>query len=118
MAEVLERLRDLIGHYPGAGFVARLRPQRLSYESDYDHLSRFGEWSDGDDPAGGGVMRHPGECGARPPSCNPAISAMVRRALGWAGAPYVTRQVLAKTLAKEEGGDGWDRRRGNQPDAV
>lgn len=53
VAEVLERLRDLIGHYPGAGFVARLRPQRLSYESDYDHLSRFGEWSDGDDPAGG-----------------------------------------------------------------
>lgn len=50
---VLDQLRDLLGHYPGAGFVARLRPQRLSYESDYDHLSRLGEWSDGDDPAGG-----------------------------------------------------------------
>ena len=51
--EVLDQLRDLLGHYPGAGFVARLRPQRLSYESDYDHLSRLGEWSDGDDPAEG-----------------------------------------------------------------
>lgn len=55
VAHVLERLRDLIGHYPEAGFVARLRPQRLSYESDYDHLSRYGEWNDGEDPAGGGA---------------------------------------------------------------
>jgi RecB family exonuclease len=50
-----ERLRRLIAHYqhPGNGFTARLRPQRLTYASDYDHLSRKGEWSDGDDPDAG-----------------------------------------------------------------
>lgn len=47
-----ERLRDLIGFYQSGdtGFIARLRPQRLIYASDYDHLSRRGEWSDGDNP--------------------------------------------------------------------
>lgn len=55
IAKTFDRLRELIAHYqtPEAGFTARLRPQRLSYESDYDHLSRFNEWSDGDDPEGG-----------------------------------------------------------------
>jgi double-strand break repair protein AddB len=49
-AETWARLRRLIAHYqrPGSGYVARLRPQTLSYESDYDHLSRKGEWEDGD----------------------------------------------------------------------
>ena len=32
---------------PGAGFVARLRPSE--YPGDYDHLSRWGEWADGDE---------------------------------------------------------------------
>jgi len=48
------RLHTLIGHYldPANGFTARLRPQRISFESEYDHLSRRGEWSDGDPPEG------------------------------------------------------------------
>ena len=32
------------------GFPARLRPQQLTWASDYDHLSRKGEWADGDEP--------------------------------------------------------------------
>ncbi len=31
----------------GTPYPARLRPDRLTYESDYDHLSRLGEWIDG-----------------------------------------------------------------------
>ena len=51
VADTWDRLRALIAYYqdPAAGFTARLRPQKLSYASDYDHLSRKGEWSDGDD---------------------------------------------------------------------
>jgi RecB family exonuclease len=50
-AETRARLIRLIALYQTtAGFTARLRPQRLSYDSDYDHLSRFGEWSDEDSP--------------------------------------------------------------------
>jgi ATP-dependent helicase/nuclease subunit B len=49
--ETLARLIRLIALYQtGAGFTARLRPQRLIYESPYDHLSRYGEWSDEDRP--------------------------------------------------------------------
>ena len=33
------------------GFVARLRPQWLSWAGDYDHLARWGEWADGDEAA-------------------------------------------------------------------
>jgi len=29
------------------GYTAHLRPERIQYSSDYDHLSRFGEWQDG-----------------------------------------------------------------------
>jgi ATP-dependent helicase/nuclease subunit B len=45
------RLRALLAHYldEANGFPARLRPQRLTWGSDYDHLSRKGEWADGDD---------------------------------------------------------------------
>ena len=52
LARTWERFRGLIAHYqhPGYGFTARLRPQRLTYASDYDHLSRKGEWADGDCP--------------------------------------------------------------------
>ncbi len=50
IAQAFDRLRLLIAAYqdPAIGFTARLRPQRLSYASDYDHLSRLGEWADGD----------------------------------------------------------------------
>lgn len=52
VAETWHKLRRLIAAYqdPATGFVARLRPQKLSYASDYDHLSRKGEWADGDAP--------------------------------------------------------------------
>jgi ATP-dependent helicase/nuclease subunit B len=52
--EVLARLCDLVSVYQSTatGYTARLRPQKLTYESDYDHLSRRGEWGDGDPPAG------------------------------------------------------------------
>jgi len=51
--ETWRRLHRLIAIYqdPTTGFTARLRPQRLSFEGDYDHLSRLGEWVDGEPPA-------------------------------------------------------------------
>lgn len=47
-----ERFVALIAHYldPANGFPARLRPQKLTWGSDYDHLTRKGEWADGDEP--------------------------------------------------------------------
>ncbi|MCK0168837.1 double-strand break repair protein AddB [Jannaschia sp. S6380] len=40
-------LIELMAHYAdGAPFVARLAPDLLAYASDYDQLSRFGEWDD------------------------------------------------------------------------
>ncbi len=52
LAAFLDRFRALVRHYqhPANGFVARLRPGRLSWPGDYDHLSRKGEWADGDPP--------------------------------------------------------------------
>jgi RecB family exonuclease len=52
VAATWTRLAALVGHYldPGNGFVARLRPTRLPFPGDFDHLSRLGEWADGDDP--------------------------------------------------------------------
>ena len=46
------RFLALIAHYLDErnGFPARLRPQKLTWGSDYDHLSRKGEWADGDCP--------------------------------------------------------------------
>lgn len=54
LAETWAHLKVLITRYrdPQTGFTARLRPQLQSYASDYDHLSRKGEWADGDDPEG------------------------------------------------------------------
>lgn len=54
LAETWQHLTNMIAHYrnPDVGFTARLRPQLQSYASDYDHLSRRGEWADGDDPQG------------------------------------------------------------------
>ncbi|WP_297970142.1 double-strand break repair protein AddB, partial [uncultured Amaricoccus sp.] len=46
------KFRALIAHYldEANGFPARLRPQKLTWVGDYDHLSRKGEWADGDCP--------------------------------------------------------------------
>ena len=54
IAAAWTRLRGLIAFYqtPGNGFAARLRPGRILFESAYDHLSRRGEWADGDPPGG------------------------------------------------------------------
>lgn len=55
LAGTLARLRRFIRLYqgPGMGYVARLRPGRLNHAGDYDHLSRWGEWGDGDPPEEG-----------------------------------------------------------------
>ena len=52
VAEVWARLGELIAWYqdPANGFVARLRPHRIKFPGDYDHLARRGEWADGDAP--------------------------------------------------------------------
>jgi inactivated superfamily I helicase/RecB family exonuclease len=49
VAEGWTRLAELIAAHdaPGQGYLARQRPAFIRYESDYDHLSRFGEWGDG-----------------------------------------------------------------------
>ncbi|PWJ22226.1 double-strand break repair protein AddB [Jannaschia seohaensis] len=47
LAETRAGLRDLIAAYrQGRPFVARLAPDAIKYASDYDHLSRYGEWDD------------------------------------------------------------------------
>ena len=45
---VLQDLAALIRCYedPDRGYTARRAPQHLRYASDYDHLSRYGEWDD------------------------------------------------------------------------
>ena len=35
---------------PEIGYTARLRPKRITYSSDFDHLARFGEWDDSSEP--------------------------------------------------------------------
>ncbi|MHA1127624.1 MAG: PD-(D/E)XK nuclease family protein, partial [Alphaproteobacteria bacterium] len=48
--EVWENLSSLIQAFGSTdlGYTARSRPENITYASDYDHLSRFGEWQDGD----------------------------------------------------------------------
>ncbi|WP_248298121.1 double-strand break repair protein AddB [Tabrizicola sp. YIM 78059] len=43
---VWEEFRTLVSRYArqGTGYTARRAPHSTSYTSDYDHLSRFGEW--------------------------------------------------------------------------
>jgi len=55
LAEIWDRLRALVAHYQAesTGYAARLRPGRLGFPGDFDHLSRKGEWSDGDAPETG-----------------------------------------------------------------
>jgi double-strand break repair protein AddB len=50
-AEAWDGMAALIATYAdeAQGYLARARPQTLKYESDYDHLSRLGEWEDGAD---------------------------------------------------------------------
>ena len=45
-----EKFLSLIRSYQSleTGFTARTRPKHIQYSSDYDQLSRFGEWADGD----------------------------------------------------------------------
>jgi ATP-dependent helicase/nuclease subunit B len=38
---------------PATGYPARARPKHISYASDFDHLSRYGEWEDGDEAGAG-----------------------------------------------------------------
>ncbi|MGB3406004.1 MAG: double-strand break repair protein AddB, partial [Jannaschia sp.] len=52
-AEILDQirsgLRDLIQRYrDGAPYMARLAPDMIEFTSDYEHLSRYGEWMDTD----------------------------------------------------------------------
>ena len=48
---VWSQLRDLISKWqdPDRGYSARLSPQFITYDGDYDHLSRFGEWDQSTD---------------------------------------------------------------------
>ncbi|MGB0504594.1 MAG: double-strand break repair protein AddB [Pikeienuella sp.] len=47
-ANALANLSDLLTQWadPNEPFLARAAPETTSFESDYAHLSRFGEWSD------------------------------------------------------------------------
>ena len=49
--EIWGQLGDLMQAFGSEklGFTAHLRPERIQYTSDFDHLSRFGEWQDGDE---------------------------------------------------------------------
>jgi ATP-dependent helicase/nuclease subunit B len=57
--ETWRKLKILIGHYmrDSQGFTARRAPQLIKYGSDYDLLSRYGEWRDVNEPVGEEVGR-------------------------------------------------------------
>ncbi|MCF6272254.1 MAG: double-strand break repair protein AddB [Rhodobacteraceae bacterium] len=50
MEDVWQRVGVFLDQYQDRekGYDARLRPELIDFESDYDHLSRRGEWQDGD----------------------------------------------------------------------
>jgi hypothetical protein len=52
LREIYEEFRQLIGTFnePYKGFTARDKVQLCTHASDYDHLSRKGEWQDSDEP--------------------------------------------------------------------
>ena len=58
MVDVWRRVVGFINQYqvPDMGYAARLRPELIKHQGDYDHLSRRGEWQD-DDPAVPEVVR-------------------------------------------------------------
>ncbi|WP_299838051.1 double-strand break repair protein AddB [uncultured Jannaschia sp.] len=50
-AEAIDATRDQLvrlmqGYATGTPFIARLAPDLLTYDGDYDHLARYGEWDD------------------------------------------------------------------------
>ncbi len=49
--KVWAELCELIASYatPTRGYTARMRVEKRAFGGDYDHLSRFGEWLDGED---------------------------------------------------------------------
>jgi ATP-dependent helicase/nuclease subunit B len=51
LSETWEGLHQLIGRYltDDQGYTSRRANQKQVWEGDYDHLARFGEWSDVDD---------------------------------------------------------------------
>ncbi|WP_321365334.1 double-strand break repair protein AddB [uncultured Celeribacter sp.] len=52
IAKVKEKLVQLITSYedPELGYSARRMMKTVRYETDFEHLSRYGEWSDADTP--------------------------------------------------------------------
>ncbi len=56
---IMDELLALIGSYadPAQGYTARRAPRSEGDVGDYDHLARFGEWAQTDDPAGVDVGR-------------------------------------------------------------
>jgi ATP-dependent helicase/nuclease subunit B len=49
-ADAWTGLMRLVAAYadPAIGYPARARPRHIAHDGDYDHLSRYGEWEDGD----------------------------------------------------------------------
>ncbi len=52
MVDVWQRVVEFLNEYqaPEKGYAARLRPELISFDSDYDHLARRGEWADDEAP--------------------------------------------------------------------
>ncbi len=52
MDDIWQRVVGFINAYqvPEKGYAARLRPELISYPSEYDHLARRGEWADDEAP--------------------------------------------------------------------
>ena len=48
----LEELQRLVSAYlnRGRGYTSRRAVDKVSFAGDYDHLARFGEWSESDEP--------------------------------------------------------------------
>ncbi len=49
--EAIEGFARLVSAYanPDLSYLSRARPKLLTYDGDYDHLARRGEWTDGED---------------------------------------------------------------------
>jgi RecB family exonuclease len=52
MADVWQRVVGFLNEYQvlEKGYAARLRPELISFDSEYDHLARRGEWADDETP--------------------------------------------------------------------
>ena len=52
IAEIVEEFGQLIGHYlnENNGFPSRRAMEQVKFDGDYDHLARFGEWDETQDP--------------------------------------------------------------------